>query len=114
MVEFLNANLGNILLLVIAIIAIIVAIKLKYVKQVKQILLYLVTKAEKEYGDGTGKLKLSAVSEWVYEKLPSLARVFISADLIEELINKAVEEMKEYLADNTKANAIVKSNNIVK
>ena len=112
MLEFLNANLGNILFIAVIIIAIIVAIKIGYIKQVKQMLLAIVIEAESKYGDKTGKLKFAYVAEQIYKFLPSLARVFISADLIEELINDAVEQMKDYLADNTKANAIVKSNNI--
>lgn len=114
MVEFLNANLGNILFIAVIFIAIIVAIRMGYIKQVKQFLLAIVIDAESKFGDKTGKLKFAYVAEQIYKFLPSFARIFISADLIEELINEAVEEMKEYLADNTKANAIVKSNNIVK
>lgn len=98
---------GIILLVVFIIVAFIVAIKIGYKKQIKQLLLALVVKAEKEYGSGTGKVKFSAVCEWVYEKLPSLARLFISAKDIENLIEDAVDYMKEYLSENPQANKIV-------
>ena len=72
----------------------------------------MVLEAEKKYGDGTGKLKFSAVSEWIYEELPSLARIFISADLIEDLIEEAVEEMKKYLEDNKSVKMLIENKEV--
>lgn len=112
MLDFLVNNLGNIILVLCVIVGIIVGIRLGYIKQIKQVLLYLVLEAEKKYGDGTGKLKFSAVSEWIYEKLPSLARIFISADLIEDLIEEAVEEMKKYLEDNKNVKMLVENKKV--
>ena len=109
MLNFIINNLGNIILVLCVLVGVIVGIRLGYIKQIKQALLYLVTKAEQEFGQGTGKIKFSAVSEWIYEKLPSLARIFISADLIEKLIEEAVEEMKKYLEDNKNAKVLVEN-----
>lgn len=109
MVNFITNNLGNIILVLCVLVGVIVGIRLGYIKQIKQVLLYLVLEAEKKYGDGTGKLKFSAVSEWTYEKLPSLARIFISADLIEDLIEEAVKEMKKYLEDNKSVKILVEN-----
>lgn len=112
MTEFLNANLGNILVVFIVIIAIIIGVRLGYIKQIKQILLAIVIEAESKFGEKTGKLKFAYVAGQIYKFLPSIARVFISVDLIEELINDAVEDMKDYLTENKTASAVVKSNNI--
>ena len=109
MVNFITNNLGNIILVLCVLVGVIVGIRLGYIKQIKQVLLYLVLEAEKKYGDGTGKLKFSAVSECTYEKLPSLTRIFISADLIEDLIEEAVKEMNKYLEDNKSVKILVEN-----
>ena len=80
-----------------------VLMRSKYKKQVSQILLYLVTEAEKEYGGNTGKLKFSAVSTWLYERLPYWGRLFLTEAMITSMIEDAVNAMKEYLKDNVEA-----------
>lgn len=111
MIEFLNANIYNLIAILIVLFFIFIALKLGYEKQVKQFMLYLVIKAEKEFGSKTGKLKFSAVASWVYERLPSIARIFISANDIKQLIEEAVETMKEYLAKNKNVNEIITQEN---
>jgi glycine/D-amino acid oxidase-like deaminating enzyme len=78
-----------------------------YVKEVKGVLLYFVTQAEQLFGGKTGRLKRAAVLAWIYEKMPSALKLFISADAIGVLIDEAVEEMKKYLQSNGAAAAIV-------
>lgn len=107
MIEFLQNNIGNIIFIVLVLVTIIVGIRLGYIKQVKQGLLYLVCKAEEVYGSGTGTLKYAFVANEIYKLLPSLARLFISVDTIDKLIEDAVTEMKKYLSENEKAKAIV-------
>ena len=107
MIEFLQNNLGNLIFIVLVLVAIIIAIRCGYIKQVKQGLLYLVCKAEEIYGGGTGTLKYAFVANEIYKLLPSLARLFISVDTIDDLIETAVEEMKKYLSENEKAKAVV-------
>lgn len=107
MLEVVQNYWGSIILVVLIIVVFIVAIKVGYKKQIKQLLLALVVKAEKEYGSGTGKVKFSAVCNWIYDKLPPIARIFITSKDIENLIETAVLEMKDYLAKNEKASAIV-------
>ncbi len=53
--------------------------------------------AEKEFGAGTGILKYSAVSTWLYDKLPNLAKILLTKKQIDEIIEFAVDKMKEYL-----------------
>lgn len=79
----------------------------KYRKQVAAALLYFVIKAEADFGGETGELKKSAVSAWIYERLPSFARFFLSEAMISKMIDDAVIYMKKYLAENSKAQALV-------
>ena len=110
MVEFLQNNLGNMIFIILVLVAIIIAIRLGYIKQIKQGLLYLVCKAEEIYGSGTGTLKYAFVANEIYKLLPSLARLFISVDTIDDLIETAVDEMKKYLSENDKAKAVILEN----
>ena len=113
MVEFLQNNMGNMIVILVVLVCMFIGIKAGYEKQIKQFLLYLVIKAENEFGGSTGALKFSAVASWIYEKLPSVARIFVSSADIEDLIEDAVIAMKEYLAENESAKAIVEQTQIV-
>lgn len=68
-----------------------------YKRKVNDILLFLVTKAEKEFGNNTGKLKYSAVTTWIYEFLPNIGQFFITPKELDDMIEDSVQEMKEYL-----------------
>ena len=109
MLDFLLLYRWDFILILICLIVMFVLIKLGYEKQVKQMLLALVVKAERDYGGGTGQLKFSEVAVWVWERLPSIARIFLTAADIERLINSAVEEMKKYLEGNEQARAITEA-----
>ncbi|MDD4390335.1 MAG: phage holin, LLH family [Eubacteriales bacterium] len=89
------------------ILALILLLQTKYKKQAAEVLLYLVTRAEQQLGGGTGQLKYSAVTMWLYEQLPSLARLLLPARVIDGMIEDAVERMKMYLEENEKAKMIV-------
>lgn len=69
-------------------------------------LLQAVLLAEKEYGSGTGKLKLSAVYDKFVEKFPWLAK-FISFSVFSEYVDDALDEMKDILAKNNAIAQIV-------
>ena len=84
-----------------------IGLRSQYKKQVAAILLYLVTKAEAEFGSGTGEIKKSAVATWIYERLPAFIRFFLSEAVISQMIEDAVAYMKEYLQNNTKAQELV-------
>jgi hypothetical protein len=78
-----------------------------YTNKVKQILLHLVIEAEAIYGEKTGDVKFAYVAEKVYTFLPSVVKMFITTKEVQKLINTAVEQMKEYLADDKiKENAL--------
>lgn len=68
-----------------------------------KVLFYLVTKAEKQLGGGTGELKFAAVTTWLYERFPLALKFFFTPKQVDELIELAVQKMKEYLEKNSKA-----------
>ncbi len=92
--------MGNILVIIIFISIILILLKYGYRKKVDKMLFYLVIKAEKEFGGNTGKLKYSAVTTWVYEKLPNILKIIFTDKEIDTLIEESVNQMKEYLGEN--------------
>ena len=99
---------GWIIAAIILVIAIVLFLMYKFGmgKQVFEILLYLVSVAEDKFGGGTGELKFSAVTTWIYEKVPIIKFIFTKKG-IDKLIERAVIRMKEYLAKNAAAAALV-------
>lgn len=79
----------------------------KVVGLVNESLLSIVSKAEKEWGGGTGTIKKS----WVWEQLQTqqqklteyIAEGLIDRDMIDDLIEMAVEELNEIMKKNQKA-----------
>ena len=69
-------------------------------KALESILFALVTQAEKEFGGGTGELKLATVIKRAYEKMPAWARAFITVERLTNMINQAVETAKEKWDNN--------------
>lgn len=67
---------------------------------VSEMLFYLVTRAEKEFGAGTGEIKYAGVVTWLYERMPAFFRIVLSKKEIDTLIETAVGKMKEYLKQN--------------
>lgn len=92
--EFLAFNWDSVAVVVVAIALIVVLIVKKQWAVLDQILFALVTWAEREYGGGTGNLKLAAVIERVYPNIPAIIRLFVSTAALEKLIEKALEEAK--------------------
>lgn len=101
----------SILVVILFIVICIVLVKRGATSYVKQMLFYLVTKAEAEYGSGTGDLKYAAVTTWLYERMPAIIKFFFTAKQIDAMIEAAVQQMKEYLSTNESAKALVVSTN---
>lgn len=78
----------------------------KVVELVREGLLSLVSKAEKEWGSGTGVIKKAWVWEQIqaqYDKLMDfIASGVISQETIDDLIETAVDELNELLKKNDK------------
>jgi hypothetical protein len=68
-------------------------------QSVKEWMLWAVTKAEKELGSGTGKLKLRYVYDMFVTKFPWLEGV-ISFEMVSMMVDDALEEMREMLETN--------------
>lgn len=67
--------------------------------KVREWLLFAVTEAEKDLGAGTGKLKLRCVYDMFVAKFPWLVKA-VSFELFGELVDDALEEMRNLLASN--------------
>ena len=79
-------------------------------KQIKSWLLGAVTLAEKEFGSGTGKIKLSVVYDSFVEKFPWIAKV-LSFDTFSGYVDEALDEMRKLLDENDAVAEYVASDN---
>ena len=85
--------------IIIAVVAIVAGIVFAIFKGNKGIVMKmlecLVTEAEKEYGSGTGVIKLTSVIEKIYPKLPAIIKTFITSETLVRWIEVALETAKE-------------------
>ena len=110
MVEFITENLGSIIFILAVLAAVIVlsfVAKGKYRKVAKRILLSLVVAAEQQFGGKTGEVKFSYVAEKLHEKLPFIVQILFTEKDIANMIEEAVDKMKQYLADNPEASDMI-------
>lgn len=71
----------------------------KQIEMLRQWLLYAVIEAEKEFGSGTGALKLRAVYDEFCKTFPDLTDVITFA-MFSALVDEALERMRELLSTN--------------
>lgn len=110
MKEFIMNHLASLITAVLFVVLVVVLWfvgKGKYRGKAKQMLLSLVIAAEEKFGGGTGELKFAYVAERLYEVMPGIFQVFFSTEDIAGWIEDAVVKMKEYLAENDKAAALI-------
>lgn len=69
------------------------------IQKVREWLLWRVTLAEKELGSGTGQLKLRSVYDAFVARFGWLAKI-IPFRVFSDLVDDALEEMRELLANN--------------
>ncbi len=74
--------------------------------KVREWLLWAVTEAEKDLGGGTGQLKLRQVYDLFVTRFPWLAKL-ISFELFSNMVDEALEEMREMLDTNQAVKAFV-------
>lgn len=79
--------------------------KLLGIEKIKAWLVWAVSQAEKEFGSGTGKLKLAKVYDMFTDKFPFLQAI-VPYSTFSNLVDIALDEMKEMLK-NDKINAII-------
>ena len=103
------ANYWPLLVALIAILAVVIFAICKFAKQprpeqlakVREWLLYAVTAAQKEFGSGTGQIKLRYVYDKFLTKFPAFAPI-ISFELFSNLVDEALVKFKEILETNRK------------
>lgn len=87
-------NIDNIVTCVVILVTVAALIKKGETDVLKELLFGLITKAEQEFGEGTGLLKFSTVADWLYERIPTLIRPLFTSKNIEKLIEEALEKAK--------------------
>lgn len=83
----------------------------KQLSKVKEWLLYAVTKAEKELGAGTGKIKLRYVYDMFVARFDWCAKV-ITFEMFSMMVDEALEQMKSMLENNRAAQEFVTGESI--
>lgn len=101
----------------VAALAVIIYLLMKFFKlpraaqiaKVKEWLLFAVTQAEKEFGSGTGQLKLRYVYDMFVTKFPYLVQ-FISFEFFSDLVDKVLVEFKKMFNTNVAVKQYVVEN----
>ena len=100
-------NNWQLIIAAIAIISVVITSVYNFIKmprsraleQVQEWLLLAVAEAEKEFGSGTGQLKLRYVYDLFINRFPSLAKI-ISFEYFSQLVDKALEKFNNILSSN--------------
>lgn len=92
--NFLLLNWDSVLVVLAVLVGVIVLLAKKQYAILDRIILVLVTEAEKQYGGGTGAVKLAAVIDWVYPKIPAVIRLFITEAQLVAAIERVLAEAK--------------------
>lgn len=77
-----------------------------YVNGFKNWLVWAVTEAESMFGSNTGKLKLRYAYTLAIERYPTIAK-FIPFSLFSKLVDKALDIMREMIANNKTISDVV-------
>lgn len=93
-IEFILANWDFILLIVAAVSAVVFAVFKGNKSVVMKMLYALVTEAEKDFGSGTGSLKLASVIETIYPKLPAVIKMFVTDKTLQKWLEDALATAK--------------------
>ena len=108
------------LIALVAVLTVVIFAICKFAKQprpeqlakVREWLLYAVTAAQKEFGSGTGQIKLRYVYDKFLTKFPAFAPI-ISFELFSNLVDEALVKFKEILETNRKIQNYVEHTDIV-
>lgn len=106
---YLAQNWVAVLLVVIVAAALLYVIIRSEKSVVFKMIYSMVTEAEKEYGAGTGQLKLAAVIERLYAKLPPLIKLVVSAKTLQSWVEIVLAQAKETWEKNADINNYIKS-----
>lgn len=97
MLDFISIYWSYIVIGIVSLIGISYFYKKGNMETVRKIILSLVVFAEKELGSKTGKYKYALVIHKLYELLPLPLRLLITKKEIENMIEEAVQNLKEFL-----------------
>lgn len=108
------ANYWPLLVALVAVLAVAIFAIYKFAKQprpqqlakVREWLLYAVTAAQKQFGSGTGQIKLRYVYDMFVGRFPVVARI-ISFETFSIMVDEALEKFREMLSSNKKIEAYV-------
>lgn len=95
---FWNTPVGTALIALVVVLTLVYLWFKGYKSIVRKIVLALVIQAEKALGSGTGEFKYAMVLGHVYQYVPAIIRVFLTEAQLDQLIEWAVQYMKERLA----------------
>lgn len=109
-INFFAKNWDFILLIIAAVAAVVIAVFQGNKSVVMKMLYSLVTEAEKEFGSGTGALKLADVVSKIYPKLPAIIKTFVSDKRLTEWIEQALTSAKETWQKNAAIAGYIKPN----
>lgn len=112
-IQFIMGNWDFILLIVLAALALIWAIFKGNKSVVMKMLVSLVTEAEKNFGGGTGTLKLASVIATIYPKLPAIIKAFITDGMLTKWVEEALIIAKEKWKTNSNIKAYIEPQNVV-
>lgn len=100
-------NFWTILSIIIVIVTLLVLTIIRFKKlspdqidKVREWLVYATAIAEKEFGGGTGRLKLRHVYDMFVSKFPWLAKI-VSFNFFSDLVDEALEEMNYLVSTNS-------------
>jgi hypothetical protein len=90
---------------VMAVVGIVLAVRFfkqpssKQVAKVKEWLLMAVLEAEKQFGSGTGKLKLRSVYDWFVARFPWIAKI-VSFETFAQWVDEALDTVEQWLTED--------------
>lgn len=106
-INFVLEHWDIITLVTAAVICIVYAVFKGNKSVVMNMLFSLVTEAEKNFGAGTGALKLASVIEQVYPKLPTIIKTFITAETLVKWVEDALVLAKKKWEGNLNLQAYI-------
>ena len=109
-------NYWPVILALIAVLVVVIYAIYKFTKQpkeeqlnkIREWLLYAVTAAQKQFGSGTGQIKLRYVYDKFLTKFPTFATI-VSFELFSNLVDEALVKFKEILETNKKIQNYIES-----
>jgi len=106
-IKFLIFNWDSVLVTLVVLVGVVVLIARKQYAVLDKIVFALVTEAEKKYGEKTGAVKLAAVIDWLYPKIPGVIRLFITAKQIEQIIERVLADAQKRWSANPNLSAYI-------